>query len=338
MPQTILLKKSSVANKVPTNLQLVAGELAVNTNDGVLYTLKGTTVVEIGASTITGDVTGSISKGAGSLTLANSGVTAGTYNNVSTQITPFTVDAKGRITSTGSPVTVTSSVSALSDVVLTSPSTGNILQFDGTNWVNVAGSSSNLFNYVVINKASGYGIKVDTATPTWGWHDIIGAMVVRGGSSAPAWNTYRGAVSQYQFAVNDELTFNYHIPHDWAPGTDIFIHVHWSLNVSGVSETVSFTAYLTEAKGFNQAAFTAPVSVTWVQASSTIQYQHMIAEVQITGGSLIPLANLEVDSLILSRIVVSANTGSSQPFIHSVDLHYQSTNIATKNKAPSFYA
>lgn len=41
------------------------------------------------------------------LTLANSGVTAGTYNNSATAITPFTVDAKGRITSTGSAVTIT---------------------------------------------------------------------------------------------------------------------------------------------------------------------------------------------------------------------------------------
>jgi phage-related tail fiber protein len=40
------------------------------------------------------------------LTLANSGVTAGTYNNSATQVTPFTVDAKGRITATGTAVTI----------------------------------------------------------------------------------------------------------------------------------------------------------------------------------------------------------------------------------------
>lgn len=40
-------------------------------------------------------------------TLANSGVTAGTYNNSATLITPFMVDAKGRITGTGAAVTIT---------------------------------------------------------------------------------------------------------------------------------------------------------------------------------------------------------------------------------------
>ncbi|MFM6402945.1 MAG: hypothetical protein ACKPFF_40250, partial [Planktothrix sp.] len=41
------------------------------------------------------------------LTLANSGVTAGTYNNSATQVRPFTVDNKGRITAIGVPVTIT---------------------------------------------------------------------------------------------------------------------------------------------------------------------------------------------------------------------------------------
>lgn len=41
------------------------------------------------------------------LTLANSGVAAGTYNNVATSVRPFTVDAKGRITSIGAAVTIT---------------------------------------------------------------------------------------------------------------------------------------------------------------------------------------------------------------------------------------
>lgn len=40
-------------------------------------------------------------------TLANSGVVAGTYNDSATQVEPFTVDAKGRVTAIGAPVTIT---------------------------------------------------------------------------------------------------------------------------------------------------------------------------------------------------------------------------------------
>lgn len=61
---------------------------------------------------ITGDATWTTSidgsaDATGVLTLANSGVTAGTYNNVATAVTPITVDAKGRVTATGAAVTIT---------------------------------------------------------------------------------------------------------------------------------------------------------------------------------------------------------------------------------------
>lgn len=61
---------------------------------------------------ITGDATWTTSTDGsanvtGVLTLANSGVTAGTYNNVATAVTPITVDAKGRVTAAGAAVTIT---------------------------------------------------------------------------------------------------------------------------------------------------------------------------------------------------------------------------------------
>lgn len=62
--------------------------------------------------TISGDASGSGAT-AITLTLANSGVTAGTYNNSATQVRPFTVDAKGRITSIGSGVTITPAWSSI---------------------------------------------------------------------------------------------------------------------------------------------------------------------------------------------------------------------------------
>ena len=95
MSQTVLIKRSSVAAKVPTTAQLSLGELALNTYDGKLYLKKNVlgveSVVEVGAITVSGDATGS-GNGSITLTLANSGVAAGTYPKV-------TVDAKGRVTS-----------------------------------------------------------------------------------------------------------------------------------------------------------------------------------------------------------------------------------------------
>ena len=58
----------------------------------------------------TGDVTSpatALSTGTVALTLAASGVTAGTYNNSATQHNALTVDAKGRVTSAGAATTIT---------------------------------------------------------------------------------------------------------------------------------------------------------------------------------------------------------------------------------------
>lgn len=67
---------------------------------------------------ITGDLSWSVSfDGTGNVTgvgtLANTGVVAGTYNNTSTAITPYTVDSKGRVSSVGSPVTITPAFSSI---------------------------------------------------------------------------------------------------------------------------------------------------------------------------------------------------------------------------------
>ena len=128
----------------------------------------------------------------------------------------------------------------------------------------------------------------------------------------------------------------------WA---DMFLHTHWAHNSATVaSGAVTFSADMTYAKGFNQAAFPASVNMTWTQNASTTQYQHMVAEAQmsVAGGSASQLnsTNFEVDGLILVRLTVSANTISTatNPFIFTADIHYQSTGITTKNKAPNFYS
>lgn len=112
--------------------------------------------------TVTGDATGSGTTSI-SLTLADSGVTAGTVNNSSTAITPLTVDSKGRLTSTGVAVTITPAwgsitskpttlagfgitdaaadthnhtVDALSNVTIVSKASNDVLQWNGSAWVN----------------------------------------------------------------------------------------------------------------------------------------------------------------------------------------------------------
>lgn len=83
-----------------------AGSGFIKKNGADTYSLDTATYIT-GNQTITlsGDATGSGAT-AITVTLANSGVTAGTYNDSATQVRPFTVDAKGRVTGIGTAVTI----------------------------------------------------------------------------------------------------------------------------------------------------------------------------------------------------------------------------------------
>lgn len=202
---------------------------------------------------------------------------------------------------------------------------------------------------LVIDKASITGIKVDLSTPTFPWHDIIGNVTVKTtGAGTPTFGTYRGNVQQYSFAVNDAIYIEFHIPHDYVPGTDIHIHYHWSHIATTVTGgTVTWRVEATYAKGHNQAAFPALITLDTSPTASTTQYQHLISEVQFStaggSGSQLNTTNIEPDGLILCKISLNANaiTVSSglapDPFLHFADIHYQSTGIGTKQKAPDFY-
>ena len=114
----------------------VAGETSkiyVTEDTNKTYRWSGSVYVEISSSatagealkltnartiSTTGDATYSISfdgsaNVSSAITLANTGVTAGTYNALSTQVRPFTVDAKGRITGVSEAINITPPWSAI---------------------------------------------------------------------------------------------------------------------------------------------------------------------------------------------------------------------------------
>lgn len=195
---------------------------------------------------------------------------------------------------------------------------------------------------LVVSKNSGSGIFVDPSSPTYGWRDLLSTITVEetGGANRPTFVTYLGGIKQYRFSNNDQVWTEFHLPHDYAPGTEIFIHAHWSHIASNVvSGGVTWGFEMTYAKGHDQAAWHSPVTTTVQQNASTVQYQHMIAETQASGGALLVTGDLEPDGVILARVYVSANdmSPSTLPFLHYVDIHYQSTGMATKQKSPNFY-
>ena len=140
---------------------------------------------------------------------------------------------------------------------------------------------------------------------------------------------------------------------DWVPGTDLYIHVHWSHNGTAITGTGTFSSTVAHsyAKGYDQASFTAEETLTCadtnVTTANTPQYRHKITEIQLSGsggtGGLLDTEILEIDGLIfvnftLDTIPTITGGTTAEPFIHFVDIHYQSTQLATKARnGPAFY-
>lgn len=212
---------------------------------------------------------------------------------------------------------------------------------------------------LIVPKTAGKGIQVDPAAPTFPWHDILGCITVRGiGANDPDWAVFRDTIRQYRWANGSmrEAWNTYHIPHDYVPGTDLHIHVHWEQNVvdtggpAGVPGNVKWYFDMSYAKGHGTPGgaadpFNAIITTSVVQQASTTQYGHMIAEVQITnvGGdaSHIDVARIEPDGLLKTRFYRDSgdaeDTLDQDPFVGFVDLHYQTSNLGTKQKSPNFY-
>jgi len=203
---------------------------------------------------------------------------------------------------------------------------------------------------ITLPKTRGTGIKTDPAAPAFGWRDIIGKVIPKAtGAGSPTRAVYNGgAIGQYSFVANDVYDMEFHIPHDYAPGTDVYFHVHWSHTGTSISGNVVFDIYHTYAKGHNQAEFPAEKNLTvtypTVDITTTPRYRHRIDESIMSGASatatLMDRDDIEPDGLVLATIKLTTLPtigGGGKLFIHTCDVHYQSTNEATKNKAPDFW-
>lgn len=144
------------------------------------------------------------------------------------------------------------------------------------------------------------------------------------------------AISLPLWAIDDRLWVPWHIQHDYALGTDIFMHMHWLADGTNVN-TVRWQFSYYHAKGHNQASFAlggAATVVTATQASGG-QYRHMITET-----AAVTIAALEPDSMVLCEIRRITNGGtdnSDNIFGFMADLHYQAAVLGTKNRVPNFY-
>lgn len=192
----------------------------------------------------------------------------------------------------------------------------------------------------LLNKA--HKIHVD-AENSYGWGDIIGEIIAKGGSGSPSFAAITGLGNMYGYKFpgntgSTEVFVNFHIPHDYADGTDIYFHTHW-INATATPSTnnVVWQFEYTIAKGHGQQAFPAPSGpLTVTQACNATRYWHHVAETTAVSS-----ANLEVDSIIMCRVFrdtahASDTNADTDVYLLTADVHYQKNKFATKNRGYPF--
>lgn len=208
-----------------------------------------------------------------------------------------------------------------------------------------------------IGKSSSEGIRVDLDAPSFPWHDLIGQITPDSEhrSTSPELFTFIGGVRRYAFQANRLADVEYHIPHDYVLGSDMFIHAHWGHNGTDISGINKMQFEITTAKRtLNNpcAPFVTPVvlemEVNPLSIVSHPQYCHAVDEIQMSSangsGGMIDTADLEVDGLIMVHFkqleipTILNSVNADLPFVMTIDIHYQSTGVGTKSSAPNYYA
>lgn len=177
-----------------------------------------------------------------------------------------------------------------------------------------------------------------------GWRDNIVEIKVDSSSpNAPTLGTVRGGILAWQFFANEltEAHSAFHIDHDYALGTKLYLHVHWVGTTTTVG-TVRWGFEYTVAKGHQQQAFPTTTTVYVEQSTTGTAYTHMVGEVSegnaIDGAAL----GIEPDTVILVRLFRDGahvnDTLEETVFGIFLDLHYQADKATTPQKAPNFFA
>jgi hypothetical protein len=182
------------------------------------------------------------------------------------------------------------------------------------------------------------------------WRDLIGDVTPKQvGVGFATLGAFQNA-SAFYYAANDVCQMLFHMPHDYRLGTDVHLHLHWAHEGTAIEGKLVVTFGVTYARGHNQENFPAGVTPVLTVATPDVatvpRYRHRIDELQLSASSpsatQINTSQLEPDGLIIAKLTattIPVITGGSQnkPALLTCDLHYQSTNLGTLNKAPNFY-
>ena len=173
-----------------------------------------------------------------------------------------------------------------------------------------------------------------------GWADLTPFQYEIGtGPNAPAFIAIQGDDYGWSFGVGDEMWMLYHMNHNILPASidavaKMFLHVHWQTN--GVhTGAPRWQLDYTMAHGHNTANYPAMSQLHLQEVAQGSAYRHMITE------DAVGVATPDIDTLIKVHVKRVASTGTENTdtvFMDGIDWHIPTMMVASKNRAPDFYA
>ena len=308
MANKILLKKSGVAGRVPATSVLEHGELAINYKDGYLYYKNGDSTPAIEKFVTSDLITLDLATDNGATT--TNSITVGGLSIGSAYSLPaqdgsngqvLTTDGSGNLSFTTA--STVSSIDDLSDVdtTTTSPSSGQVLKWNGSNWtpandidttLSLGSASINDLGDVNISSASdGQVLKYDSATSKWvnsadaggiSLTDLsIGTDGTASGSGSLAYNNSTGVFTYTPPDLSSYIT---------ASSTDTLTNK--SGNISQWTNDSGYLTSYTETNDLTSAVTWANVPDANITESSVTQHQ---AALSITESQITDLQNYITD-------------------------------------------
>lgn len=143
---------------------------------------------------------------------------------------------------------------------------------------------------LVLPKTSGVGVKRDLDAPAYTWKDLKGPIAAKTtGANRLTLNVLRDNWEVFSGGAGANANITLHVPHDYAPGTDMFLHLHWTHNGTAISGSLVVDWYVTCAKGHDQGEFIAEINHTQTIPTPNIatvpRYRHRIDEWQVSSST-----------------------------------------------------
>jgi hypothetical protein len=177
------------------------------------------------------------------------------------------------------------------------------------------------------------------------WAQFSGNPEVREGTAnAPSWESFRDGLYEWSYP-NGQMSqsyINFDLPFNWAPGTDLYVGIHWSPGNNSSTGTVRWGLEFTYAFAYGPATGTTfgasqTVYINASQANGTT-YQHYInfndyAD-RFPGSAAQP--NMKFVVRLFRDGANVADTFGAPVFLVGCDFFYQTSRFGTQTLYPPF--